>query len=202
MGKPESSLRERKKKRTREILVAAARQLFLQKGFEKTTVDEIAAAADVSQRTFFRYFATKESIVFSQHEARIARLRSLLKRRSNRQPVYASVRAAVLDFADGYVASRDELLDEYRIVTASPLLVARDVELDTEYEAAIAEALGDHEGATPAVRRRARIVAGALFGTIRATMQEWFAGGGTDDLLRLGTEGLDLIDRGFANLDL
>jgi AcrR family transcriptional regulator len=200
MKKPAPSLRERKKTRTRHHLIEAARRLFLKKGFEGTTVDEIAQAADVSQRTFFRYFPTKEAVVFSQHDDRIERLRTLL-RRSDVPVGYAAVRQAVLEFAAWYAAGREELLDEYRIVMSSPLLVARDVELDTEYEAAIAEALGDADGAEPVTRRRARLVAGALFGTIRATLQEWFAGGCTDDLLSLGSEGLTLVDRGLAHLD-
>ncbi len=201
MDAPTPSLRERKKSKTREALVAAARKLFLQHGFEGTTVDDIATAVDISQRTVFRYFATKEAIVFSRHEARIGRLRALLKHVDRGAPSYAALRRAVLEFAGWYVETRDELIDEYRIVTSSPLLVARDVELDTEYEAAIAQALGDVEGSAPSARRRARLVAGAIFGVIRATMQEWFAGGCTDDLLRLGTEGLDLLEHGLASLD-
>jgi AcrR family transcriptional regulator len=58
-----SGIRERKKLRTREALIEAAATLCLQKGFDHTTVEQIAAAADVSTRTFSRYFPTKESVV-------------------------------------------------------------------------------------------------------------------------------------------
>jgi AcrR family transcriptional regulator len=200
MNRPTQSLRERKKERTRRALAAAARQLFLARGFEGTTVDQIAAAAEVSQRTFFRYFPTKEAVVFSEHEARLARLRALLGSR-DRSSGYAGVRAAIFEFAGWYAGRREELLDEYRIVTASPLLLARDVELDTQWEAVLAETLGDLAGASIAERRRARLVAGALFGVVRAVLQEWYAGGAADDLLALGAEGIALVDRGFARLD-
>ena len=64
-GKPALGLRERKKQRTRATLIDAAVELCDRQGFERTTVDQIAAVADVSPRTFSRYFATKDAIALA-----------------------------------------------------------------------------------------------------------------------------------------
>jgi AcrR family transcriptional regulator len=77
------SLRERKRERTRQALVDAARELFADRGFEATTIAEIAARAEVGTRTFFSYFPTKEDVLFPRSDARV---RSALKAIEDRAP--------------------------------------------------------------------------------------------------------------------
>lgn len=196
-----ASLRERKKERTREKLVQVATRLFLDVGFEQTTVGTIAAAADVSPRTFFRYFPTKEAVVFRHHEERLRLLRALLAEHRTPAAPFEGVRRALLAFARAYEEARADLLTEFRIVTASALLIARDVELDFEFEAAIAASVeGAGDPAAPIDAHRARLFAGALFGVIRAVMQAWYDGGCAASLVALGDEGLALAGAGFASL--
>jgi AcrR family transcriptional regulator len=78
----ESGLRERKKAATRRALIDAAADLFQRKGFAETTIAEIAEAADVSTRTFFGYFASKEEILFADTEGRIALAFEVIDRRA------------------------------------------------------------------------------------------------------------------------
>jgi AcrR family transcriptional regulator len=187
------TLRDRKKFKTRQMLIATAADLFLKNGFENTTVDEIAEAADISRRTFFRYFATKEAVVFPNHENRLNLFKKLLKDNRDPKSPYRTIRDALMAFAEHYVATASELLIEWKIVTASPILIARDVELDYEYEQAIAELLKTYWADGSAADRRANIMAGAIFGAIRANMREWFTGGCKSDLVDEGKETLRIF---------
>ena len=74
-----SSLRDLKRRRATEDLVRAAVELFATQGYEHTTVADIAAAATQSRSTFFRYFASKEDVLLSDHPRRLAELRGMLR---------------------------------------------------------------------------------------------------------------------------
>ena len=80
-GRPAGGVRERKKQRTRMALIDAALELFARDGYEETTIDEIVAALPVSQRTFFRYFASKEDVVLSQVSERYRAIEDALAAR-------------------------------------------------------------------------------------------------------------------------
>lgn len=191
------SLRERKKARTRRALVEAAMALFSEQGFEATTVEEIAAKAFVSRRTFFRYFPTKEAVAFPDREARLARFGRLLGQRRPAETAMSAVRRACLELARDYAENRDELRQQQRIVDASPSLIAYEREIDGAWESAIAEALGARADDVSDARR-ARVMAAAVMGVIRAVLRMWFAGGAEADLVRLGAEALDLLEDGFS----
>jgi len=87
-------LRERKRARTRQALVAAAVELFDRDGYEQTTVADIAAAAEIGTRTFFSYFASKEELLFPESDARVgAALDAIADRRADETPADVLMRA-------------------------------------------------------------------------------------------------------------
>lgn len=191
-----TSLRAAHKARTRDALVAAAVALFRARGFEATTIDEIAAAAGVSRRTFFRYFPTKDAVVFPHADARVARFEELLRPARGEAPL-DTVRRAFRGIGAELAAHRDELLLQRELIARSPVLLAREAEIDRRWEAALVDALqGRRRGA--AARRRVRILGGAVMGAMRAALNEWFDSGGQGDLETVGEEALDLVARTLA----
>jgi len=93
-GAPAPSLRDRKRERTRRALVDAAAALFERKGYDETTVAEIAAAADIGTRTFFSYFPTKEELLFPESDARVrAAVDAIATRDQHERPAEVLLRA-------------------------------------------------------------------------------------------------------------
>jgi AcrR family transcriptional regulator len=197
MKQPSVSLRERKKQRTRDAIIQAAELLFSERGFDKTTVEQIAAAADVSRRTFFRYFPSKEMVMFPHQDIYLARFRNLLAQGDDNESPVAALRRACLAMANAYMQSREEHLKQQRIIQASRTLIARGNELDAIWEQTIAEELIRRLGSTRTAQRRARLVAGAMLGAIRAALQEWYASECREDIVDIGKEALAILAFGL-----
>jgi AcrR family transcriptional regulator len=121
-------LRERKKLRTRALLIDAAVQLCEKQGFDKTTVDQIAAVADVSPRTFSRYFATKDAVILALIDEMVDAIAVQLKRQPPSLNQLEALLAAHVDMVkattaappDGFTTER--LTTTARIVNSSPTL--------------------------------------------------------------------------------
>jgi AcrR family transcriptional regulator len=125
-----AGLRARKKQRTREDLAATALRLFAERGFEATTVDDIVEPIQVSRSTFFRYFPTKEHVLFPDHDEQLAgSLRD--------SPPLEAVHAAALDAADavieGFRRDPEAYRTRQRIVSATPSLRALTLRLGLDW---------------------------------------------------------------------
>jgi AcrR family transcriptional regulator len=118
------SLRERTRKAVQAELIDVAQQLFVEQGFEATTIDQIASAAGMSRRSFFRYFASKEALVGGKHEAMIEVFVDSLRQRPVDEALWPSLRRMfdyVVDYADdAELARRMAAMD--RIVQSSDSL--------------------------------------------------------------------------------
>jgi AcrR family transcriptional regulator len=197
MELPELPLRARKKDATRRALLGAAHRRYHRQGLDATTLDEVAADVGISRRTFFRYFPDKESLAFPHRSERLARFLELLHEAPAAETPFASLRRIARIFAKEYMQNRDSLVAQQRLVQTAPALLAREAEIDRDWETGMAQAFRDRYGADPDAELRARVLAGAAIGVIRATMRYWFSSGGTADLARLGDEALDRLEKGF-----
>lgn len=194
------ALRERKKDQTRDALARAAIQLFQEKGYEATTVAEIARAASVSRRTFFRYFPTKDALLFVDNGDHLERFREILDSREPDDGMVDPIRRACLAHADEYMRERDQVVARARIIESSPGLSKQERQQDLLWEQAITEALLASRRTSPTAERRARMLSGAIVGAMRAAIIEWQRLEGNADLVRLTAEALDLFD--LRDLDL
>ncbi|SEC75091.1 DNA-binding transcriptional regulator, AcrR family [Streptomyces misionensis] len=176
------TLRERKKRRTREALLRAALELFTTRGYERTTVDEIAAACDVSQRTFFRYFAGKEEAAFAMQERAQALFLAALRARPPHEPPMEALRQAVLE---GWDAVRGNLesavpvdlyLRMYRTIESTPALLAAHLRRSTAAEETMARLLAEREGVDVDTDPRPRLAVAVFGGVIRVTERQWCSG--------------------------
>jgi AcrR family transcriptional regulator len=180
---PPASLRDRRKDRTRRMIQAEALRLFANKGFAATTIEEIAAAADVAPRTFFRYFPAKEEVVFwADYQPTLAAF--VAARPGDEPAVQALCRGIVDGLAGFYDQDRERLLERIKLAFRTPALHPRLRQQQADWAAAMTALLAARLGARPddlEVRAIAAAIAAALF----VAIEEWQARDGQGDLRAL-----------------
>jgi len=175
-------LRERKKQRTRDALLRAALELFTTKGYEQTTVDEIAEAVDVSQRTFFRYFAGKEEAAFAVQEMVESHFVDAVRERPPHEGPLEVLRKAVLESWDTIGEAIEEVVPlelhmrSYQLIESTPALLAVHLRRSTELEEQIAVLIARREGLDVDADPRPRVAVAAFSGVMRVTGRLWGAG--------------------------
>jgi AcrR family transcriptional regulator len=172
LGPP--GLRERKRQQTRERLTRSAMALFLERGFEATTLDDIAAAADISRRSFFHYFASKEDVVFAWQEESMAALIAAVAARPNDEPMLAAAENAITTMVRQIKPG--EAIAMACLKRDNPALQARDQVKYEKLERALAEALGKRAG-HETEELQARLVAMIATGAMRIGGELWAAEG-------------------------
>ncbi|MCW6004413.1 TetR/AcrR family transcriptional regulator [Micromonospora sp. CPCC 205371] len=189
-------LRERKKQRTRQTLADAALRLFMERGYQHTTVADIAAAADVSTRTFFSYFPAKEDVVFADTDERIAAMREALAGLpAGTPPARAAHRMVERVFAAGGALFGPDRAARAALVVSSPELRAKALE---RLLAAQQQFAGWLRTAYPDMDPvRAAAVAGALIGGLVGAALASFERGDPVDRLRSALDGaVTLLEEG------
>jgi mycofactocin system transcriptional regulator len=151
-----------------------ALRLFTEQGFEATTVEQIAAAAGVSRRTFFRYFDAKSDVLWNSFDAEVATIRGLLARTPDDLPVMEAVRRAVL--AANHYRARDvpELRTRMTLLSSAPELIASAAIHYDAWERAVVEFVARRSG-QPADSLYPLAVGRAVLAACRAGYDRWAA---------------------------
>ncbi|MGH8989969.1 MAG: TetR family transcriptional regulator [Acidimicrobiia bacterium] len=194
---PPEGLRERHRRRTEALLEEEALRLFEERGFDLVTVDDISAAADVSRRTFFRYFATKEDVVLADQPRRLEELREALAVRPADEPPLRALRQAMLYLASHHQEDKERLLRRAKLMRATPSLQIRAMGTQRAWEQAVTDMMAERLGVDPAVDLRPGVIASATLASLRTAISMWVTGNGRGDLVALVGEALDLLDGGL-----
>ncbi|MBR0835896.1 TetR family transcriptional regulator [Bradyrhizobium manausense] len=170
-------LRQRKQQETRERLKRAAMALFLARGFEATTIEDIADAADMSRRSFFHYFASKEDVVAAwQEDAAAALVTEILARPADE---------SMLTAAENAIATAIKRIDPAEAAAMSqlkrdnPALQARDQLKYEKLERALADGLAQRSP-RKSDQLKARLVAMIATGAMRVGGESWLSEGTRD----------------------
>jgi AcrR family transcriptional regulator len=206
---PTPGLRERKKRQTRALIAETARRLFVERGFEHVPVAEIARSADVSEKTVFNYFPTKEDLVYWRMETFEEDLLETIRARATGESFLAAFARFVLE-ARGLLREEDPEAVEHlttltRMITDSPALLARERQIFERYTDSLAALIAEETGAA-ADDVEPRVVANALMGVHRAlvdfTRRRILAGARSPALARevraQGKRALAALEHGLA----
>jgi AcrR family transcriptional regulator len=192
VAEPPVSLRERKKLATRRLLRRAALNMVAERGLANVTVEEIAEAADVSPRTFFNYFPSKEAALFGGDPDCTAGLRDRVARQAPGEPALDVLRVVMSQYAESMAGELRELggepadwLRRIKVARTDPHVRAAHAAHMAMIERAIGEGLAARLGADQETDPYPWVLAAVAAGVVRACMAFWGGTGGTVDLGQL-----------------
>jgi AcrR family transcriptional regulator len=195
MEAAEIGLRERKRQRTRELIAAAALELFDRQGFAETTIPQIAAAADVSPRTVSGYFPHKEDLAFPDSDEAFATLQARLTHRAPGETAAAALRAWIGEWIAQ--ADPEEMRIRQRVIRSHEALRTYEHRFRSRAQEVLTEAIARDLGAAPTdlEPRMAAAATLAVFDVLDAD-----TAGAPQDALELVDRALRFIDAGIATL--
>lgn len=197
----EAGLRERKKQKTRDTIVGAALDLFAERGYEATTIADIAAAADIAPRTFFAYFPTKEAVVFHDKETTVNALRERLEGRDAGESAMDAMRSWVEELVRDIDWEDPRERTRRRLVHDTPVLGEHERANMAEFEDVLAVAVARDLDLPPA-HLRPRMVGAAATAAL-SMLSDFYDGegeGATPDPVAVLDEALTFLRGGIAAL--
>lgn len=185
------TLRARRRQWMQDDLARVAVSLFLDRGFDSVSVDEIATAAGISERTFFRYFATKEAVLRRYRQSLASRLLRFFAARPNDEPALQALRNAYVESAEIAPAERPRIHALERLLATTSDVWAKDVG-ETISDPAVAKELARRMG-LDADDLRPNVLAAATSAAAAAAWAHWSRSSGKIDPSLLVASAIDLL---------
>ncbi|MEU7306167.1 TetR family transcriptional regulator [Streptomyces sp. NPDC007206] len=190
-GTPKPSIRDQ--------LVSAAFDLFIEFGYDATTIDDIVRRAGVGRRSFFRYFPTKEEVVFPDHERALAEMVDYLKQgATDPDPVGRACDAARL-VVRMYAENAEFSVRRYALTRSVPALKTYEISVVWQYERALASYLERRFATLPDGGARAYTVAASVVAAHNYGLRAWLRSGGRGDAVAAVDQALSLVHRTWSD---
>jgi AcrR family transcriptional regulator len=179
-----SGRRERKKLQTRRALQEAALRLVVERGFDHVTVEDIADTADVSKRTFFNYFTSKEAAVIGADPEAPAAIRASLAKRPQDEPPLKTLQTVLGEMAAEYTGTRSDWMSRRDLIRSDPRLLTANMAQWSELERTLVETISARVGLDPERDLYPGLLVSAAVGAMRVAVMRWRAGeGALSDLI-------------------
>jgi AcrR family transcriptional regulator len=189
---------ETRKPSMREELVSAAFDLFTESGYDATTIDDIVRRAGVGRRSFFRYFPTKEEVVFPDHERALTEMVDYLTQgATDPDPVGRACGAARL-VVRMYAENAEFSVRRYALTRSVPALKAHEISVVWRYERALASYLERRFATLADGGARAYAVAASVVAAHNYGLRAWLRSGGRGDAVAAVDQALDLVHRTWS----
>ncbi|GIE85379.1 transcriptional regulator, TetR family [Actinoplanes regularis] len=190
-----SPVRERARRAMRSELAMLAQDLFVTRGYEQTTIEDLVSAAGISKRTFFRYFTSKEDLVLDKRDVWVEELIEAFAARPDAEPVWHSLRRAfdvvVAHFDDATQLPRTLAVE--KVIQDNSALGAGELERLSRVQDQLADLIGQRIGQRSPADPRPSVLAGGALSCLIAAKNVWIASGRTEPLS-------DLLDEAMATL--
>ncbi|RCW46139.1 TetR family transcriptional regulator [Halopolyspora algeriensis] len=179
--KPRAGRTATGRRRLRSALAVAALELFASQGYEATTVEDIVDAVGVGRRTFFRYFRSKEEVVFPDHDERLAEVVARLEAADPAEPPLAVVGATAEMVLEMYLAEPEISLKRFELTRAVPSLRDKEIASIDRYQRVFARYLRGRYCGEPHGDLRAAVGASAVVATHNHILRQWLKSAGSLD---------------------
>lgn len=184
---------------TRDQIAAVAMELFTEHGFDEVSVDDVAEAAGIARRTLFRYYSSKNAIVWGDFDSHLEMMRNLLNDTSESIAIDSALRQALLTFNEFPAGERARHRTRMRMILEIPTLQAYSMLMYTGWREVIAEFVASRMG-RPAQDLVPQTVGWVMLGVALAAYEQWLADD-TSSLCTLLGDGFDTVGAGLCRLE-